>query len=83
MTYNLRTIQIKDKYFVEVRSDQRNANEIANSEWFNKHCPSATANDIQIHLHETNLPKTLAIAKKSQMVTAYQLAGLTLNGETH
>ena len=83
MAYNLRTIQIKDKYFVEVRSDQRTPNEIANSEWFNKHCPAATANDIQIHLHAINLPKHESIAKKAQMVTAFQLAGLSLNGEKH
>jgi hypothetical protein len=82
MAYNLRTIQIKDKYFVEVRSDQRSAEQIANSEWFTQNCPQATVSDIQIHTHETDLPKSLSIAKKQQMVTAYQLAGLSLNGET-
>jgi hypothetical protein len=79
MAYNLRTIQIKDKYFVEVRSDERTPEQIATSEWFTKNCPQSTVDDIQIHTHETDLPKSLSLAKKQQMVTAYQLAGVSLN----
>jgi len=88
-TYNLQTIQVKDKYFVTLRTDLRDAVQVHGDgiQGYNQghRAPiydalfNANINDIHVYNHEEGLPKSLGLAKKSQMVEAYKTAGISLN----
>ena len=88
-TYNLQTIQVKDKYFVTLRTDLRDRVQVHGDgiQGYNQghRAPiydalyNANLQDIKVTDNELGLPKSLGLAKKAQMVEAFKMADVSLN----
>ena len=87
--YNLQTIEINGKFFVTLRGDLRNKDEVhadgIQGYRSGHRAPiydalyNANVNDITVKDIELNLPKNEGLAKKAKMVEAFKMAGVSLN----
>ena len=87
--YNLQTIEVKGKFFVSLRGDQRDAKTVQADgiQGYNAghRAPiydalyNAQLNDVKVKDIELGLPKSLGLAKKAQMVEAFKMANVSLN----
>jgi len=87
--YNLQTIEINGKFFVSLRGDHRDANQVhvdgITGYKAGHRAPiydalyRADIKDIRVSDVELDLPKTEGLAKKAKMVEAFKMAGVSLN----
>lgn len=87
--YNLQIINVNGKFFVSLRSDLRDA-KMVHADGIAGYKAGhrapiydalyhAKLDDIKIVNFELGLPKSLGLAKKTQMVEAFKMADVSLN----